>query len=591
MNNQKGYTFVDFLIQLIFVVSFVIVLVWLFPTKDYLKSNFNESNFYEKDADVSDSIFVNNINNVFEASKSYFGYNMSLPEDLGEEKTITLGELVNEHVIIMPKDKKGKTCSSDSTSTITKTTFGYSIKVTLTCGEQTDYIIRNVGCDPFCTTGCNTKCNLEYQYVKKTDGYWTNWSKFSDWSTKKITASDTTKVETKVVDTKTCPGGYKLNDSKTACVKNVTTQVMSNPQTTLSCPEGYQLKGEKCYKNVTTTSNQKPIEVLKCPLGYTLNSAKTHCVKTTSTENVVSANAQATCPSGYILNNNKCYKTDTISATNNVVYSCPDGYSLSGSLCSKTISIDSSKRTYYGCNSGYTYISANKTCKLVRFTTIGLSSNNCSITYETDCTNGCKVVQKETCIVNANSWNSYICPDGYSLSPDKQECRKTITASAVESNNTTCPNGYTLNGNNCTKNITTDPIISYSCNVGTLNGDKCIISTSNTDVKEVTKTYSCNTGSTLVDNVCVQTITTEDVINAIKTNTCTVGTLINNNCVINNNEQETTNYNIVKITYYRYSTKKYVEASTNYKWSSSREDKKLLGSGYSLTGKTRSNCS
>ena len=90
MNNQKGYTFVDFLIQLIFVVLFVIILVWLFPTKDYLKNNFNETLFYEKDSDVSDSTFVNNINNMMEASKSYFGYNVSLPEALGEEVTITL---------------------------------------------------------------------------------------------------------------------------------------------------------------------------------------------------------------------------------------------------------------------------------------------------------------------------------------------------------------------------------------------------------------------------------------------------------------------------------------------------------------------
>lgn len=591
MNNQKGYTFVDFLIQLIFVVLFVIVLVWLFPTKDYLKNNFNEIEFYEKDTDVSDSTFVNNINNVLEASKSYFGYNVSLPEDLGEEKTITLGELVNEHVIIMPKDKKGKTCSADSTSTITKTNFGYSIKVTLTCGEQTDYIVRSVGCDPFCTTDCNTKCNLEYQYVKKTDGYWTNWSKFSDWSTKKVTASNTTKVETKVVDTKTCPSGYKLNDAKTACVKNVTTQVMSQPQTTLSCPTGYQLKGEKCYKTVTTTTNQKPMEVLKCPLGYTLNNEKTHCTKTTSVQNSVSAAMNVTCPSGYTLNNNKCYKTDTTVATVKNIYSCPVGYSLSGTTCTKSVSIDSSKRTYYGCNSGYTYISSNKTCKLVRFTSIGSNSGNCSITYETDCTNGCKVVQKEICIVSANSWNSYTCPDGYSLSSDKQSCITTTSTPATISSSATCPDGYTLNGNSCTKTITINPTTSYSCSNGTLSGDKCIITSSDTDVKEVTKIYSCNTGSTLVNNTCVKNTTTEETIEPTKTNTCTTGTLTNNNCVINNDKQDVIDYNIVKITYYRYSTKKYVNASTNYKWSSSREDKKLLDSGYSLTGKTRSNCS
>lgn len=591
MNNQKGYTFVDFLIQLIFVVLFVIILVWLFPTKDYLKNNFNETLFYEKDSDVSDSTFVNNINNMMEASKSYFGYNVSLPEALGEEVTITLQELANEHVIIMPKDKNGKTCSGDSAATITKTTFGYSIKVTLTCGNQTDYIIRSVGCDPFCENDCNTKCKLEYQYVKKTNGYWTNWSNFSDWSTKKVTASDKVKVETKVVDTKTCPSGYTLNNSKTKCIKNVTTQVMSNPTTTLSCPSGYTLNGDKCYKKATTTTNEKPLEVLKCPLGYTLNNEKTQCVKHTSTTNTTQANESITCPSGYTLNGNKCYKTITTSTISDYSYSCPSGYTLNGTTCTDTISIASSKRTYYGCNSGYTYISSNKTCKSVRFTSGGSSSGSCSITYETNCSNGCKVVQKETCIVAANSWDSYSCPDGYSLSSNKQSCVMTVTTPATQSSKVSCPNGYDLNGSKCTKTDVVNPTISYSCKNGALQGDKCIISSTTTDVKEVTKTYSCNTGSTLINNTCIKTTTTDDVINATKTNTCSVGTLTNNTCVVNNNSTETTNYSIVKVTYYRYSTKKYVEGSTTYKWSTSREDKTLLNSGYSLTGKTRSNCS
>ena len=37
---EKRTTFVDFLIQLIFIILFVILLVWLFPTKDWLKENY-----------------------------------------------------------------------------------------------------------------------------------------------------------------------------------------------------------------------------------------------------------------------------------------------------------------------------------------------------------------------------------------------------------------------------------------------------------------------------------------------------------------------------------------------------------------------
>ena len=646
MNNQKGFTFVDFLIQLIFVVLFVIVLVWLFPTKDYLKNNLNnETIFYEKDTDVSDSTFVNNINNMMEASKSYFGYNVALPEKIGEEVTVTLGELADEHVIIMPKDKNGNKCSKDSFATITKTSFGYSIKVSLTCGNQTDYIIRSVGCDPFCQNDCNTKCKLEYQYVKTTKGYWTDWSKFSEWSTKKVIESDTMKVETKVVDTKTCPSGYKLNSSKTACVKNVTSQVVSTPNQILSCPSGYTLKGNKCYKTVTTTINQNAEVVLSCPSGYTLNEQKTSCIKTTNVTNTVDAQEVKTCPSGYTLNGTKCTKIEQASVINNTTYTCPSGYTLNGTkctrtsatnlisntsytcpsgynlsnnICTKTISIDSTERIYHGCNSGYTYISSNKTCRRVRFVTLGESTNaKCSITYETDCTNGCKVVQKETCIVEANSWSSYSCPDGYTLSSNKLKCNRTESVSPTQTTTQTCPSGYTqngnkctrteiisatanitktcpsgytLNGSKCTKTVTTSATTTYTCNAGTLNGDKCLITSSSTDVKDVIKNYKCTSGK-LVGTTCVIDTTTEDVVNATTTNTCTVGTLTNNSCVVSNTNVQTTSYNIVKVTYYRYSTKKYVEGSTTYKWSTSREDKSLLNSGYSLTGKTRENCS
>ena len=40
MNENKKMSFVDFLIQLIFIILFVMLLVWLFPTKDWLKENY-----------------------------------------------------------------------------------------------------------------------------------------------------------------------------------------------------------------------------------------------------------------------------------------------------------------------------------------------------------------------------------------------------------------------------------------------------------------------------------------------------------------------------------------------------------------------
>ena len=93
-------------------------------------------------------------------------------------------------------------------------------------------------------------------------------------------------------------------------------------------------------------------------------------------------------------------------------------------------------------------------------------------------------------------------------------------------------------------------------------GDKCIISSNNEDTKEVNITYSCKEG-----------------------------TLKDNKCVITKESPESTKYTLKQVTYYRYSNRQYVKESISYKWSTSKEDKKLTDAGYKLTGKTRKKCS
>ena len=122
MNEQRKNTVIDFLVQLIFIILFVILLIWLFPTKDWLKQNYfnNGSYIEEKESVITDQTFVDNINNMMEGAKSYFGYDVNLPED-DQSVEVTLGELVEKHIIVMPKDKKGNKCDESSKATITKT--------------------------------------------------------------------------------------------------------------------------------------------------------------------------------------------------------------------------------------------------------------------------------------------------------------------------------------------------------------------------------------------------------------------------------------------------------------------------------------
>ena len=543
MNENKKMSFVDFLIQLIFIILFVMLLIWLFPTKDWLKQNYfgNESDYVtEKETTISDSKFVDNINNMLDASKDYFGYNVNLPEKIGDTVTVTLDELVDNHVLLMPKDSNGNKCDGNSNAIITKLNNGYSIKVTLTCGNMTDYIVRNVGCNPFCENNCTQTCKLEYEYSKNTDGYYTNWSSWSAWSVNKKVASETLKVEQKTVTSKICPTGYSLNSNKTACIKNVKNEEIVDANIVKSCPTGYEFNSNKtlCVRKENTTVSIVASDVYTCPAGYSLTSDK-KCSKVVTTNKEVDA-------------------TKT--------YSCPTGYTLNGTSCYKTTSISSTRTERKTCISGYTYIGSNTCQKVSVLQTIGSSSSEgaeCSISYELDCSNTCKTIAKETCVVKANTSYSYSCPSGYQLSSDKKTCTKTET----------------INAN-----------YSYSCKNGTLNGNKCTITTSDTVLVASEHSYKCASG-TLSGNKCIINNTKEATTDVVITYTCKNGTVDGNKCVIVNEKTESAKYTLKDVVYYRYATRNYVKATVSYKWSSSKEDKNLINAGYKLTGKTRQNCS
>lgn len=226
--------------------------------------------------------------------------------------------------------------------------------------------------------------------------------------------------------------------------------------------------------------------------------------------------------------------------------------------------------------------------------------------------------------INYNYNVSKSCPSGYTKTSDGTRCYKTTTTTTSLP---TCPstyNGYTLtsqNGLTCNYKKTTS---SYSLSfVKQTNGKympsdtstyhyekvsvQDVLNCDNSCIKETIYTYnvykknyktntstttstlSCPTGYSYnsSSNKCAKSTTSYQ--NLIVTNTCPVGT--------NENANRTGCYKLVttdeirtgykQVTYYRYRTRSYVEGTTTYKWSSSKNDKKLLNAGYKLTGKTR----
>ena len=263
---------------------------------------------------------------------------------------------------------------------------------------------------------------------------------------------------------------------------------------------------------------------------------------------------------------NKCIKTENISKETdaNVKYACSSGYTLNNNKCYNYETINSTVSTRNVCKSGFAYVGKN-TCTSV--TNRNLDPNiykgvKCSVTYELDCNNECKVIEKETCTMPSTLKHSYSCPSGYELSSDKKTCSKTTIENAK---------------------------VEYYCNNGTLSGTKCIITETKVDTIESNYSYSCKEG-TLKGSKCIVENNSEEVKDVEIKYSCTEGELKGNKCIITTEKTESTKYTEKSVLMYRYSTRKYVKETISYKWSTSKNDKKLIDAGYKLTGKTRKNC-
>lgn len=215
------------------------------------------------------------------------------------------------------------------------------------------------------------------------------------------------------------------------------------------------------------------------------------------------------------------------------------------------------------------------------------------------------------------------CPNGYTMSSDGNTCYKNSTTTTAVP---TCPstyNGYTLtsqNGLTCNYKKTTT---SYSgltfvkqtngsympSDTSTYHYEKVsvqdVLNCEDSCKKETIYTYnvykknyktatntttssvSCGTGYTFnsSSNKCVKTTT--DYTNVIVTKTCPIGTNDNGTGCYKKISTDEIRTGYKEVTYYRYRTRSYVEGTTTYKWSSSKNDTKLLNAGYKLTGKTR----
>ena len=78
----------------------------------------------------------------------------NLPTELNASKTIRLKYLISKNLIEEIKDSEGNTCDENTSySEVTKLANNYAVKLTLSCGDNSEYRIIYVGCFENCEGG------------------------------------------------------------------------------------------------------------------------------------------------------------------------------------------------------------------------------------------------------------------------------------------------------------------------------------------------------------------------------------------------------------------------------------------------------
>ena len=152
-DRKEKFSFKSFFLTLLLVLLFIFLMLWLFPTKNYVDSKLQSTYDLERLSVLYDEIFANNVARMKDAAIGYFT-NERMPKVVGESKKLTLQEMYDLHLVLKMKDKDGKACDvKKSYVEMKKYTEEYRLKVNLRCGDKEDYIIVYLGCYNYCPNG------------------------------------------------------------------------------------------------------------------------------------------------------------------------------------------------------------------------------------------------------------------------------------------------------------------------------------------------------------------------------------------------------------------------------------------------------
>ena len=277
--NNSNFALKDIILKILFVILFVFIVIWLFPTKTYVNNLIDQ-----KLGTSGNQVFSNNINTMKQAAFAYYTGDR-LPENTNDKVKMTLESMLNKNLLVEFKDANGKTCDAKKSYVeVTKNTGDYALKVNLECSDKKTYVMSYFGSYDYCTLDVCEKKKLaeaakikeetkdnenvydvpdtssvvsspssktsECQYSKRSNDYWTGYGVWSGWSTTKVTSSNSRQVETKTervkTGTKKVQTGYKT--------------ITKAPTTVLVTQNGVQKKVYVCgtqYDNPGTYNTPK----------------------------------------------------------------------------------------------------------------------------------------------------------------------------------------------------------------------------------------------------------------------------------------------------------------------------------------------
>lgn len=152
--RKSNFEIKSVILQILFVVLFVFILMWLFPSKQFVTDSVQG---------LYDRIFNENILMMKDSAKSYFTTSR-LPQNVGDSVTLTLSDMLDKKIVLPFVDSSGNQCDlKKSYVKVTKKDDEYVMKVNLKCTDQENYLLVYMGCYDYCKT---TICEKDDKDVK-----------------------------------------------------------------------------------------------------------------------------------------------------------------------------------------------------------------------------------------------------------------------------------------------------------------------------------------------------------------------------------------------------------------------------------------